>query len=122
MTLAKITMIYPKGYASSIIKNLKRTKDFGLRYIESEDYSSLIRMYRQLYGKRLPYFSAEDFIRFEKVCIYLARENNVIVRMVFHGSELLAGVILLKDKKRIYNIISCLTDKGRNWKPILFFI
>ncbi len=57
----------------------------------------------------------KDYIQFGKLCKYLLKINRVIIRHVYDTdqNELLASVLLLKDDKRIYNIISCIQPKGK---------
>jgi hypothetical protein len=109
---------YPEiyaGYPASITKNLKRAKSFGLEYLQDDNYNSILNLYENLYAKRLPYFSSNDFINFASVCKIMRQLNNLVIRKVINTkNELLAAVILLKDNNRLYNIISCVTKAGRD--------
>lgn len=104
-----------KNYSPYIRKRLSRASKFGLQYKPGEDFRAAIENYKQLYLERLPSFSEEDFVHFEKLCSAYANKNRIIIREVYNkdGSELLAMVLLLKDDKRLYNIISCLWPNGR---------
>ena len=59
--------------------------------------------------------SSKDYLQFEKLCKILFTSNRVIIRHVYNsdGKELLASILLLKDGKRLYNIISCILPKGK---------
>lgn len=103
-----------ENYDPGFTKSLRRIKKFHIEYEESADFTSIIQLYKKLYGKRLPYFSAKDFTNFENTCSKLSKENNVITRLAYSSDrKLLAAVILLKDEKRLYNIISCINPEGK---------
>lgn len=102
------------SYPAITIKNIKRANNASLQYTTTSEYMPVLQLYEKLYAKRLPYFSSGDYINFERVCKKLAEENNLIVRKVISGqNELLAATVLLKDNKRLYNIISCVIKKGK---------
>lgn len=103
-----------EAYDPSFTKSLRRIKKFDMRYEESADFKGIIQLYQELYIKRLPYFSARDFSSFAHTCDTLAKEDKVITRLAFStNNELLAAVVLLKDERRLYNIISCITAEGK---------
>jgi hypothetical protein len=103
------------GYPASITKNLKRAKSFGLEYLQDDNYNHILKLYENLYAKRLPYFSSNDFSNFAAVCKIMWQQNNLVIRKATNTkNELLAAIILLKDNNRLYNIISCVTKAGRD--------
>jgi hypothetical protein len=110
-----------ENYDASFTKSLRRIKKFELQYAASGDHKKIIKLYKDLYSKRLPFFSGKDFLRIENICRQLATEGNLISRNVTNaGNELLAAVILLKDEKRLYNIISCITEAGKKLETNYF--
>jgi hypothetical protein len=104
-----------KNYSPYIRKRLSRAGKFSLQYKPGLNFSAAIEHYKQLYLERLPSFHEEDFVHFEKLCSAYTNESRIIIREVYRkdGSDLLAMVLLLKDDKRLYNIISCLWPNGR---------
>ena len=110
-----------ENYHLSFTKNLKRTKKFKLLYSATDNYTILIELYKSLYGSRLRTLTVADFYRFTIICNKLYSQNNLVVRHV-HSAEnlLLASVILLKDEKRLYNIMSCVTPEGRKLEASYF--
>ncbi|MEO6584004.1 MAG: hypothetical protein ABIO05_06750 [Ferruginibacter sp.] len=95
-------------------KSLRRIQKFNLKYFASHDYSFVIQLYKKLYGEKMKGTRSEDFEQFEELCDVLSTDNNVITRMAFdENNKLLSASVLLKDGKRIYNIISCATAEGR---------
>ncbi len=110
-----------ENYDASFTKSLRRIKKFELQYAVSEDHKKIIQLYQDLYGKRLPFFSGKDFLHIENICEQLAAEGNLISRNVTNTrNELLAAVILLKDEKRLFNIISCITEAGKKLEANYF--
>ena len=102
------------NYHPAFTKSLRRIQKFEMHYQPSEDFRSAIHLYRELYNKRLPYFSREDFLHFENICNVLAGKNSVLTRSAYDAKgNLLATVVLLKDDKRLYNLISCITPAGK---------
>jgi hypothetical protein len=113
-----LTKTYKEIYAAypgSVVKNLKRTKTFGLAYHNSTDFMQVLQLYQKLYAKVLPYFSSADFYNFGLVCKKMFESKQLIIRKVCNEkTELLSAAILLMDNNRLYNIISCVTAAGRD--------
>jgi hypothetical protein len=102
------------SYPSITIKNIKRAKNAKLHYQYTSDYLPILKLYKKLYAERLPSFSQSDYYHFSLVCKKLSDENNLIIRKVTNSNdELVAAVILLIDRNRLYNVISCITKKGK---------
>ena len=101
-------------YSSITIKNLKRAANAGLSYHFTSDYLSILKLYKKLYAERLPYFTQDDYYNFSLICKKLSEENNLIVRKVTNSeNELLAAAVILIDRNRLYNLVSCITQKGK---------
>lgn len=103
------------GYNTYIKQRLNRLKKFSLQYKHSTHHAEVIKMYKELYGKRMPGLSQKDFTQFSKLCKYYSKSDRMIIRQAYNhdGKELLASVLLLKDDGRIYNIISCIFPAGK---------
>jgi hypothetical protein len=109
---------YPElsaNHSTYIKQRLKKAYSFPLVYEKSTDYKSAIRLYKKLYQERLPSFTDKDYRNFEKLCAILSENKRVLIRQVYHAetNELLAVVLLLKDKKRLYNMASSLMPAGK---------
>ncbi len=102
-------------YNSYIKQRLNRLKKFSLQYKHSTDHTGAVELYKELYGNRMSSLTDKDYQQFGKLCKYYFKNNRVIIRHVYNsdGKELLASVLLLKDDKRIYNIISCILPNGK---------
>lgn len=109
---------YPElstNHSTYIKQRLKKAYSFPLVYEKSTDYKFAIRLYKKLYQERLPSFTDKDYRNFEKLCAILSENKRVLIRQVSHAetNELLAVVLLLKDKKRLYNMASSLMPAGK---------
>lgn len=72
-----------------------------------------INLYHQLYGNRFAHLTENDYKNFYNLCLLKEKENNLVVRKVSSAQQVLAINLLLKDKHRLYNLLSCTTTEGR---------
>lgn len=102
-------------YNTYIKQRLNRLSKFSLHYRHSNDINAAIKLYRKLYGEKMRSVSSKEYLQFENLCQALAIDDRVIIRQVYNTDEkeLLATILLLRDDKRIYNIISCILPKGK---------
>jgi len=102
-----------KHYKEDLLNNLKKVSKQSLVYSPG-DYATAIAVYKSLYSSRMPNITEKDYGNFGRLCIYLHKQNNVIVRKVMNANnELLAITLLLKDEHRLYNLMNSTTDAGR---------
>lgn len=104
-----------ENYNPYIRQRLGRLKKFSLLYQHSDDPAEAIALYRELYQHRMPSVTPRDYQRFEKLCNYYFKQQRVIIRKAYTAekSQLLAMILLLKDGRRLYNIISCMMPEGK---------
>ena len=110
-------------FNSAIGKSIKRASKHRPVYEATNNYMEVLQLYKSLYHSRLPYFSDVDFSNFAGICKQLFLKGNTIVRLVsaVDSKEILAAVILLREGKRLYNMVSCITPEGRA-KEINYFL
>jgi hypothetical protein len=102
------------GYKQDLLKNLKRLKKLNLRYASSQDYTEAIRTFRQLYGSRIRHVTPKDYHHFNLLCKEAQDQHMLQVRQVLTAdNEILAWALLFKDNKRLYNVMSSTSPKGR---------
>ena len=94
-----------------ILKRVRRASKNKVSYQRHENIPEIISLYKTLYHKRLPSFKEEDFSRFENYCE--KNKNKLVIRKIVCRNEIVAAVLLLKDNKRLYNIISCILPEGK---------
>lgn len=104
-----------RHYDPYIRQRIKRAAQQELSYRTSTDLAGILRLYRSLYDEKIGGFAARDYTRFLKLCLIWEKENRVMLRDVWNqeGTRRLAAVILIRDGRRIYNMVSCLTPEGR---------
>ncbi len=122
INLSQEYRIIKNNYRKDLINNLRKTANTKLIYID-ETIEAAIELYKKLYSKRLPHITEKDYQNFYKVCKHLTLTDSVLVRKVCTpGNETLAVILLLKDKKRIYNLMNSTTATGRKTEANHFLI
>ena len=102
------------AYKPSLLKSLQLTKGFALCYKTSTDINKAIDWYQSFYGKRMPHVSETDYKNFKAVCAVADLKNEAIVREVTDENGATVAIsLLLKDRQRLYNMISAVTESGR---------
>jgi len=103
-----------KNISGSHAKNIKRAGNFLLNYQIENEPGKIIQMFRKLYSDRELVYQSKDYENFEILCNKLAARQQLVVRKVTDSNnEMLAGIILLKDEHRLYNVMSCVTAEGK---------
>jgi hypothetical protein len=101
-------------FKSDLVKNLNRARKFNLQYSSTTDYTTAIRLYMESYGKALPRLRARHYEQFSEVCRMAEKQQRLLVRKVTGpNDELLAVNLLLKDERRLYNLMSTTLPNGR---------
>jgi hypothetical protein len=101
-------------YSNDLLKNLKVAQKQLLQYVTANTTEQAIALYRQLYSHRITQVSEQDYRNFSALCNYCEINNRLFVRSVT-GPEntLLAMALFFKNEKRIYNILSSVTENGK---------
>ncbi|MEX1203003.1 MAG: GNAT family N-acetyltransferase [Ferruginibacter sp.] len=106
--------IIVKNISSSHTKNIKRAGKFSLNYQIEKDPFKIIQLFKKLYNDRELVYQSKDYVNFEILCKKLATQQQLVLRKVTNGiNEMVAGIILLKDEHRLYNVMSCVTTEGK---------
>ena len=103
-------------------KNIKKANRNNLVYSSSDKIESAIELYKNTYSQRLS-ASEKDYGNFLHLCFLLKKKEQILIRKVNStNDQLLATAIFLKDKKRIYNIISTTLPDGRKLEANHFLL
>lgn len=103
-----------QSYANDLVRNLTKSSKHQLFYSTNADPFLAIDRYQELYATRMPHVTATDYDRFKKLVSILQAEQKIVCRQVMNGQqELHAIALLLKDNKRLYNLMNSTTDAGR---------
>jgi hypothetical protein len=100
-------------YTDKLKADLSKAQCHSFDYVQA-GADEAINLYHQLYADRFPHIREEDFKSLFQFCLLKEKENNLVVRKIKEANTTMAINLLLKDKSRLYNIISCTTPEGRN--------
>jgi hypothetical protein len=107
------------NYLPSFHKSLRRLQKLSLNYCKSNDVKKTISTFKEIYLERIKSLKEKDLIQFEKVCKGL--KQDCIIRQVKDKNEnIIASVILLKFKNRLYNMQSYVTPEGKRMEANYF--
>jgi len=130
-TMKKCNLILPlnnsfveikNSFNNDLIKNIKKANRNNLIYTSSEDIETAIQSYKKTYSAKF-HSSKKDFEDFQQLCLLLKTKEQIFVRKVnSKEGHLLAIAIFLKDKKRIYNIMSTTFSEGRKLEANHFLL
>ncbi len=99
-------------YADKLKADLSKTANHNFEY-QTANAAEVINLFRELYQDKVAQVSDNDYKNFYNLCLQKDEENNLIARKVSVNENTLAMGLLMKDKYRIYNLISCTTPDGR---------
>ncbi len=103
------------NYKTNLLRNLNKSQSEILQYSTSENILAAIDMHQQLQSQNISHVSIADYDRFKKLALLLHAQNQCIIREVKNNSgQILSAALLLKDDRRIYNIINATTEAGKN--------
>lgn len=73
-----------------------------------------IEMHRKLYKSKLKMFRKEDYINFTRLAERLSETGKCLARKIVNKEgHTLSIVLLLKDERRLYNMINVTNEEGR---------
>lgn len=99
-------------YDDKIKPQLAKAANNSLEYNKA-NADEVINFFVELYAERLTGITQNDYKNFYALCVIKEKENNLIARKISSGEKSFAMNLLLKDKHRIYNLMSCITQEGR---------
>jgi hypothetical protein len=101
-------------FSNDLKKNLKTTEKENFTVLKDQPHQASIELFQKHYSARTPHIESEDYERFAVLCDYLKKNGNLITRSIVDDKkELLAIALLLRDRRRIYNIMNTTTFAGR---------
>jgi hypothetical protein len=103
------------GYRNDLKENIKKAVSHGLQYNQINGIDTAIDLYRTYYSSRIPQTKEKDYEHFHQLCAVFQNNGGCFTRSVMDDKgELLAIALLLKDNKRIYNLMNTTTAAGRD--------
>ena len=109
-----------KGYRYDHRKNLQGDSIGKLDYNQPDTVSNTIRLYQELYHHKFQHVSARSF---DNLIRFAAQTPvHAFAREARENGELLSAILVLKDNKRLYTVVSATTDKGKKLAANRFLI
>ena len=101
-----------KGFSSDVTQNIRRAETYDLNY-EPGEIDEAFYYYMKLYGKRSG-LTDDHFERFRKLCVFIGKNDKIVVRKVTApDGSLLAIALLPVYKKRMYNVMNSTLPEGK---------
>ena len=108
---------YKKGFKA----NINTAKKQEYIYTASHNFKEGIYLYRKYNAENLQHVDDGEYEQLLSLCTALAANNQLVVRNVIDiRSDIQSIIILMKDTKRLYNIINYTSTKGRDNKANAF--
>ncbi|WP_336514824.1 hypothetical protein [Pollutibacter soli] len=102
------------SFTNDAVQNIKKGAGRDLQFSNAK-IRDAIAAFRNLYGKRFTHVSKEHYQKFEALCLVLEKEKKAFARKIeTSAGEMQSIVLLLKDERRLYNIMNSTTDEGRH--------
>lgn len=103
------------AYKKSTHYSIKKAAKQAVMYTEDSNIDQAVKLYKKYNQENLPHVTDKDYAQLKKLLHTLYKKEHVVIRKVINQhNELLSLVLLLKDNKRLYNLINFTTVEGRN--------
>ena len=101
------------NFSKSFTQSLHNASGFDLSYAIATP-AEAIEMYRDLYSNGIKNVSSGDYKNLITLTEILSPQNKCVARKIINkDGQTLSIVLLLKDKRRLYNIINATNSEGR---------
>lgn len=107
---------FTKGFTQS----LRNAHGYDLSYVPAY-VEEAIEIYKDHYGDQIKNISESDYKNFLQLANKLLLQNKCLSRKIINKEgHILSIALLLKDEKRLYNIINAITKEGRKTEANYF--
>jgi hypothetical protein len=102
-------------YNKELVKNLKKASLTKYKYAPDNRIRNAILLFIKHYGSDIASLGGADYERFSSLCLHLSHQGEAFVRKITDGKgKLLAITLLLKDERRLYNMMNTVLPDGRS--------
>lgn len=99
-------------YKSDLKENIKKA---GMLTYTEDTIEQSVSLYQTQYSERMPHITGNDYKNFYGLCLSLQKKKQCITRTITdENNHVLSTAVLLKDNKRMYNLMNTTTQEGRN--------
>jgi len=110
-----------KLFSNDAVQNIRRSEGQALNY-ENGEIDEAFHYYQKLYGA-LSGVTDEQFDKFRKLCVFIGKTDEIIIRKVTGSNGILLAVALLpRDKKRMYNLMNSTLPEGKTREANYFLL
>jgi hypothetical protein len=103
------------GYHHDMDKHLRKASKYKLIYSAGNNIKKVVKLFRERNGAKISSLKRSDYERFTSLCLHLMHVGKAIIRKVTDSNDkLLASALLLKDERRIYNVMNVVLPDGRS--------
>ncbi len=104
------------GYSADLLQNIRKAARNNVDYSAAISVKKAIELFRQYHAHQSEHISEKDYHSFTVMCENeLVSKGQCITRAILNNKkEILSVALLLKDKKRIYNLMNTTTAEGRS--------
>jgi ribosomal protein S24E len=100
-------------YRTDTRNNITKAGSHTLQY-QKTDITAAVTSFRTQYGNRMKNITAAAYESFAQLCLQYERQYACITRAAVAASgEIQAVVLLLKDERRLYNLMNTTLPEGR---------
>jgi hypothetical protein len=111
-----------RGFSEGVMYSVNKAAGHGLQYVEAS-IDEAIDACRHLYRQRVSHVSDNQFERFKTVCKLFQGQDKIVCRKVIDkNSTTLSILLLLKDGKRLYNMLNNTVPAGREQNANYFLM
>ena len=116
--LLNLNQPYPeiyKGYSTELQQHIRKAARTNLAYYKDTPIKKTINLYKQYHEHQLKNVTELDFGNFYNYCEHAASfSQQCFTRTILNEEkEIMSTALLLRDNKRIYNIMNTTTQAGR---------
>ena len=111
-----------KNFSKDVLENIHKAEQQDLRY-QPATIDEAVTLYINLYASRSAHVTKDIYERFKAVALLLEKGGKALARKVTDASgNTLATLLLLKDERRLYNIMNSTTPEGRSTEANYFLL
>lgn len=110
-----------KAFSGDALQNIRKSEGQQFNY-EKAEIDEAFFWYRKMYG-RVSGVTDEQFERFKKLCVFIGKNDKIIVRKVSAANgKMLAIALLPADENRMYNVMNSTLPEGKNSEANYFLL
>lgn len=103
-----------KRFSKNHIRNIKKSQKSKLQYLDTVQVKSIVDYFKKDRGSTLSTFTEEDYVRFLGMCAEADKRSCLVVRGLFDGDKMIAGVILINYNGRLTFLFSGVSKVEKN--------